>query len=327
MTAEHPPAQAVESGPSPGSSNMSLRQVPLPLTPLIGREREVQQARRLLRNPEVRLLTVTGAGGTGKTRLALQVAVDVQRHFPDGYCFVALAQCTTPEQVELNIAQALGLHVRRRREPFERLKTFLGDKHLLLLLDNFEQVLAAAPLLPRLLSACPQLKILVTSRAVLRVQGEYEFPVPPLPFPDLHHLPTPEAIAQYGAVTLFMQRVQAIKPDFQLTEDNARVIVEICACLDGLPLALELAAARIKLLPPQALLARLDHRLAVLTSRRRDVPLRQQTLRNTLTWSYDLLTAEEQRLFRRLSVFVGGSSLEAVESVCTAVGDLTTPVL
>jgi len=281
----------------------------------------------MLRDPKVRLLTVTGTGGIGKTRLALQVALDVQQAFPDGYCFVPLALSTTPQQAVLTIVQTLGLRETRKRQPFEQLKTFLSEKHLLLVLDNFEQVLAAAPLLPELLSACPELKILVTSRAVLRVQGEYELLVPPLPVPDLHHLPTPEAIAQYGAVTLFMQRVQAIKPDFQLTEDNARVIVEICACLDGLPLALELAAARIKLLPPQALLARLDHRLAVLTSRRQDVPLRQQTLRNTLTWSYDLLTAEEQRLFRRLSVFVGGSSLEAVESVCTAVGDLTTPVL
>src|SRR5205807_9081296 len=294
MSSKHSSKQTFEARRSAGSSHRQIHQVPLPFTTLIGRQHEVQQVCTLLMNPDVRLLTVTGPGGIGKTRLALQVALDVQHTFPDGYCFVPLAHIDTPQQAVLTIAQSLGLSETRKRLQFEHLKSFLRDKHLLLVLDNFEQVLAAAPLLPELLSACPELKILVTSRAVLRVQGEYELLVPPLPVPDLHHLPTPEAIAQYGAVTLFMQRVQAIKPDFQLTEDNARVIVEICACLDGLPLALELAAARIKLLPPQALLARLDHRLVVLTSRRQDVPLRQQTLRNTLTWSYDLLPAGEQ---------------------------------
>jgi predicted ATPase/DNA-binding CsgD family transcriptional regulator len=306
---------------------MPFRHVPLPLTPLIGREHEVQEACTRLRDPQVRLLTVTGPGGIGKTRLALQAAEDVQHAFADGYCFVPLAPITTPEQAVLTITRTLGLRETRKHLPFEHLQTFLRDKHLLLLLDNFEQVLAAAPLLPELLSICPTLKLLVTSRAVLRVQGEYELLVPPLPVPDLQSLSTREVIAQFAAVALFMQRAQAIQPDFQLTEDNARIIAEICVRLDGLPLALELAAARIKLLPPQELLARLDYRLAVLTSRRQDVPLRQQTLRNTLTWSFDLLTAEEQRLFQRLSVFVGGGTLEAVESVCAAVGDLNTAIL
>ncbi len=252
--------------------------MPHPLTALIGRAHEVQQAWTLLRNPGIRLLTITGPGGIGKSRLALQVAVDVQRDFADGYCSVELAHFTTPQQVGLSIAQALGLRV-RGREPFERLKTFLRERHLLLLLDNFEQVPAAAPLLPELLAACPQLKILVTSRAVLRVQGEFEFPVPPLSVPDLHHLPSLEALAHYGAVVLFVQRARAIARDFRLTEENAQDIAAICARLDGLPLAIELAAAHTKVLPPRLLLARLEKPLDVLTRGGPDLPVRQQTLR------------------------------------------------
>jgi predicted ATPase/DNA-binding CsgD family transcriptional regulator len=215
----------------------------------------------------------------------------------------------------------------RGRKPFEHLKTFLREKQLLFLLDNFEQVLAAAPLLPELLSACPQLKILVTSRVVLRVQGEFELLVPPLSLPNLQHLPTPEAIVQYGAVMLFIQRTQAIVPDFQVTEENASTIAAICARLDGLPLAIELAAAHMKLLSPGVLLSRLEKPLDVLTRGGRDVPARQQTLRNTITWSYALLSTEEQRVFRRLSVFAGGCTLEAAEVVCTAPGELTMSVM
>jgi len=327
MPTKHPSDVAFETGRAPASSNRQFRQVPLPYTPLVGREHEVHEACRMLRDPKVRLLTVTGTGGIGKTRLALQVALDVQQAFPDGYCFVPLALSTTPQQAVHTIAQTLGLRETRKRQPFEHLKTFLSEKHVLLVLDNFEQVLAAAPLLPELLSACPELKILVTSRAVLRVQGEYELLVPPLPVPDLHHLPTPEAIAQYGAVVLFMQRAQALQRDFRVTEENAGVIAAICARLDGLPLAIELAAAHSKLLPPGVMLSRLEKPLEVLTRGGPDVPVRQQTMRHTITWSYDLLSTEEQRLFRRLAVFVGGCTLEAAEAVCTAAGDVTSPVM
>ena len=327
MNAEHAPEQVVKSERSPGSSHMHFRQVPLPITPLIGREHEVQEACILLRNPEVHLLTITGPGGIGKTRLALQVASDVQWDFTDGYSFVALAHLTDPHQVALTIAQALGLPESKRREPFERLRTFLSKKHLLLLLDNFEQVLAAAPLLPELLSNCPQLKILVTSRAVLRVQGEYEFLVPQLPVPDPQLLLTPESIMQYGAVALFVQRAQAIQHDFRVTEENAHDIAAICARLGGLPLAIELAAAHIKLLTPRLLLSRLEKPLDVLTRGGPDLPARHQTLRDTIAWSYDLLSPEEQQAFRRLSVFVGGSTLEAAEAVCASPGGEASPVV
>ena len=327
MSSKHSSKQTFEARRSAGSSHRQIHQVPLPFTTLIGREHEVQQVCTLLMNPDVRLLTVTGPGGIGKTRLALQVALDVQHTFPDGYCFVPLAHIDTPQQAVLTIAQSLGLSETRKRLQFEHLQSFLRDKHLLLLLDNFEQVLAAAALLPELLSACPTLKILLTSRAVLRVQGEYEFLVPPLPVPDLHHLPTYETIEQFGAIMLFKRRAQAIQPDFQVTEENAGIIAAICVRLDGLPLAIELAAAYSKLLPPRELLSRLEKPLEVLTRGGPDAPDRQQTLRNTISWSYELLSTEEQRVFRRLSVFAGGCTLEAAEVVCTAPGDVTMPVM
>src|SRR5205807_355480 len=204
---------------------------------------------------------------------------------------------------------------------------FLRDKHFLLLLDNFEQVVSAAPDLAELLIACPKVKILVTSRAALHVQGEQEFPVPPLSLPKQAHLLASENLAQYAAVDLFVQRAQAVKPDFLFTEANAHAIAEICIRLDGLPLAIELAAARIKLLPPQALLQRLSRMLFVLTGGVQNVPARQQTLRNTIAWSYDLLDAAEQRLFQRLSVFVGSYTLDAVEAVCGVFADGTAHIL
>jgi predicted ATPase/DNA-binding CsgD family transcriptional regulator len=301
--------------------------VPTSFTSLVGREQDVAAICILLARPEVRLLTLLGVGGIGKTRLAIQVASQLRERFVAGVCFVGLATIRDPSLVISAIAHELGLQEGRAQPLEETVTTWLRDKHFLLLLDNFEQVVSAAPLLEDLLSACPGLVILVTSREVLRLSAEQLFPVPPLAVPDLIHRSEQEELAQYGAVALFLERARAIRPAFHLTPGNARPIAEICTRLDGLPLAIELAAARMNLLSPQALLARLSHRLQVLTGGVRDAPARQQTLRNTLQWSYDLLTAQEQRLFRRLCVFVGGCTLEAVEACCSALGDAAEPVV
>jgi predicted ATPase/serine/threonine protein kinase/DNA-binding CsgD family transcriptional regulator len=304
-----------------------FRNVPVPLTPLIGRELELQAARALLLRPEARLVTLTGSGGIGKTHLALTLANEVLEAFAQGVCFVSLADIDDPELVISAIAQSLGLQEKENRYPFEHLKTFLRDKQLLVLLDTFEQVLSAAPLLSELLSSCPQLKLLVTSRALLHLWGEYAFTIAPLETPDLRHLPERESLSRIASVTLFVQRTRAVLPWFQLTDENARDIAEICTRLEGVPLALELSAARCKLLSPRALLSRLEHRLQVLTGGRQDAPVRQQTLRNTLSWNYDLLSPDEQMLFRRLAVFVGGCSLQTAEAISAALGGMTTSVL
>src|SRR2546427_5173193 len=308
-------------------SHARFQNLPPLLAPLIGREQQEQAISALLLRPGIRLLTLTGAGGIGKTCLAQKVAADLISVFAHGACLVQLAPLSDFHLVIPTIAQTLGLRDVEERSLFESLKAFLQDKHLLLLLDNFEQVLEAAPALVELLLACPSSKILVTSRAVLHVEGEYEFSVPPLSLPDPHHLPGHEELAQYAAVALFVQRAQMVKPQLVLSEDNAAAIAQICIQLDGLPLSLELAAARIKLLSPQALLGRLNHRLAVLTGGRQDAPTRQHTLRDTISWSYDLLTVEEQRCFRRLAIFVGGCTLEAAEAVCSQAADLSPPAI
>jgi predicted ATPase/class 3 adenylate cyclase/tRNA A-37 threonylcarbamoyl transferase component Bud32 len=306
--------------------DVRLNNLSVQLNSLVGREQEVRQVSALLQRTDVRLVTLTGMGGIGKTRLGLQVATELLDVFADGTYFVSLVAITDPVMVIDTIAHLLGLehqHIGQRvpAEHMEYLKALLRDKHLLLLLDNFEQVLAAAPDLAELLIVCPHLKMLVTSRAVLHVQGEHEFPVPPLALPKRTQVAANDDLSHYAAVALFLERALAIKPDLAVTEANLQAIASICVHLDGLPLAIELAAARIKLFPPRALLQRMTHRLDVLTGGMQGVPARQQTLRHTIAWSYNLLDGEEQQLFRRLSVFAGSYTLEAVEALCSAFAD------
>src|SRR6266700_185383 len=300
------------------ASKRPFSELPIPLTTLIGREQERAALCTLLQRSEVRLLTLTGTAGVGKTCLALEVARELVHDFADGVYFISLAPLSDPAFVMPTIAHSMGLLESGSQSLLDLLRTSLHAKHRLLLLDNFEHVLTAAPLLAELLEACPALKLLVTSREVLRLRGEHQFAVLPLALPDPKRLPDDRSLIHVPAVDLFLQRAQATRADFHVTADNAATIAEICLRLDGLPLAIELAAARVKLLTPQALLARLDRRLHVLTGGARDLPLRQRTLRNTLAWSYDLLNLPEQQLFWRLSVFVGGCRLEGIEVVCAA---------
>jgi predicted ATPase len=304
--------------------------LPVQQTGFVGREKEVAAAKELLLRQGVRLVTVTGPGGIGKTRLATQVASGLVEHFPGGTHFVPLSALSDPDLVASVIAQALGIREAGGQSPLEILKRNLQDSlraPVLLLLDNFEHLVQAVPTVAEILAAGPNLKILVTSRAPLHLYGEHEFPLPPLTLPDSRSMPSVEVLSQCPAVALFVQRAAAARPDFELNRENASAVAEICARLDGLPLAIELAAARVKVLSPSSMLTRLASRLQLLTGGSRDLPRRQQTLRAAIDWGYDLLSAAEQKLFRRLSVFVGGCNLESVEAVCDTKGDLDLDLL
>lgn len=292
------------------------QRVPLQPTPLVGREHEEAAIAHLLQRSDVRLLTLVGPGGVGKTRLSVAVATHLAETFADGVAVVSLAAVREPALVATSIAQVVGLREEGSRPLGESLAAFLETKDMLLVLDNVEHLPGAAPLLADLLAACPALKLLVTSRAALRLRAEHEFVVPPLALPASDQQPSAAALTHYAAVALFVQRAQAARPDFALTDENAAAIAAICRRLDGLPLAIELAAARTKLLPPAALLERLDRRLALLTHGPSDLPARQQTMRAAIAWSYALLAPDEQVLFRRLSVFAGGCTVAAVEAIC-----------
>jgi predicted ATPase len=312
---EAEPAAPLESPIAPRAAAPVRPHLPMYGTRFIGRERDLAAVRERLLQPEVRLLTLTGPGGIGKTRVALQVAADLATTFADGVWFVPLAAVSDAHLVLAAIGRALGVTAAGSQEGIEAVRQAIGSGRVLLILDNFEQVVDGAPVVNQLIQACRNLKILVTSRAILRLYGEQEYPLAPLQLPDSRRLPPIDRLAEFDAVRLFVERAQAARSDFTLTSENAPAVVEICRRLDGLPLAIELAAARVKLLPPQALLQRLDHRLKLLTGGARDLPARQQTLRNAIAWSYDLLDPDEQHVIVQLSVFAGGCTLESAEAV------------
>jgi predicted ATPase len=315
LPGEFPPLRTLEVSPN---------NLPIQRTSFVGREREVTEAAKLLEG--TRLLTLTGPGGTGKTRLSLQVAAEAVERFPDGVYFVPLASVADPDLVPSAILTQLELH-QASGPPLDALCTYLADKRMLLVLDNFEQILLAAVQLAELLDRAQDLKVLVTSRAPLHIYGEQEFPVPPLGVPDPGRLPPLETLAEHEAVVLFVERARAAQPSFSLTEENAPAVAEISARLDGLPLAIELAAARVKLLPPRTMLTRMEHRLGLLAGGSRDLPTRQQTLRDAIAWSYDLLDEPSKRLLHRMAVFVGGAALDQAESVCGPPDELGADIL
>ena len=309
LPADFPPLKALDARP---------HNLPVQPSPLVGREHEIAALAALLRQDAVRLVTLTGPGGVGKTRLGLRVAAEVLHAYPDGVWHVRLSRLTDPALVIPTIAATLNVRESGGAPLADVLRASLRDKRLLLVLDNFEQVARAALDVADLLEACPGLAILVTSRVALHLRGEHEYALAPLALPDPRHPPAPERLSLYAAVALFIERARAAQADFAITNATAPAVAAICARLDGLPLAIELAAARVKLLPPPALLGRLDHSLPVLIGGARDMPEHQQTMRATLAWSEDLLRPEERRLFRRLAVFAGGGTLDAVEVVCAS---------
>jgi predicted ATPase/class 3 adenylate cyclase/Tfp pilus assembly protein PilF len=311
LASEFPPLKTLDTQPN---------NLPRLTTPLVGRAKEVEAVLAMLHRPNVALVTLTGPGGTGKTRLALQAGAEALDDFPDGVWFVELAALTEPNLVASTIAQALHVTEAPGKPLVDTLKEYLKEKWLLLILDNFEQLMEASGVVTAIVKAAPHVKVLTTSRVKLNIYGEHEYAVPPLSLPDVRqgHLPPIERLTQYEAVRLFIERAQASRADFEVTNENAPAVAEICVRLDGLPLAIELAAARIKMLPPQALLTRLSSRLKLLTGGSRDLPARQQTLRGAIEWSYDLLNEGEKQLFRRMAVFQGGRTLEGLEAVCNS---------
>jgi predicted ATPase/class 3 adenylate cyclase len=313
----------------PALKTLENRPTNLPVQPtaLIGREQELEQVRDLLLPDEVRLLTLTGPGGTGKTRLALQAAANLVEEYPGGVYFVSLAQISSAGLFVSTVAQTLGLREQPGEALLDTVGSYLYGKRMLLLLDNLEQISEAATEIAALLRAAVTLNVLATSRVPLRLSGERLYPVPPLALPDLSDPPDIDTLSQYEAVGLFIARAEAGRPDFTVTTHNAPAIAEICVRLDGLPLAVELAAARVRVLSPQAMLTRLDKRLKLLTGGSHDLDERQQTLRATIDWSYDLLSEPEQTLFARLGVFVGGCRLDAAEAVGDHDGDLGIDIL
>jgi predicted ATPase/DNA-binding CsgD family transcriptional regulator len=306
-----------------------LHNLPAQPTPILGREGDVRMVVDKLLRDDFRLVTLVGPGGVGKTRLAVQVAEEVAHHFADGVWFIALSTITDPALVVPTITQTLDLHSPPGQSlaALDLVKSGLRDCDTLLVLDNFEQLMPAGQAIADIMSSCPGIKVLATSRSPLQLRGEQEFPVPPLALPAAgNRVASVDALRQYSAVALFQERAVAVRPDFELTQTNADTVVEICARLDGLPLAIELVAARVKLLQPQAILPRLQKRLQLLTGGAQDLPGRQQTMRSAIDWSYGLLSPDEQQLFRGLSVFVGGWTLEAAETVCEP-GDFSGLVL
>ncbi|MGI8826775.1 MAG: ATP-binding protein [Chloroflexota bacterium] len=318
LPAGFPPLVSLVAAPS---------NLPVQSTPFIGREREVTEVSAILRRDEVRLLSLTGAGGAGKTRLALHVGAALLDDFERGVFFVQLATLAAPGSVISALASTLKIKEVAGQPLRESVYEYLADREILLVLDNFEHLLEDAPAVSDLLATCPHVRALVTSRAVLHLSVEHVYTIPPLSVPDLSHLPDVEAMSRYDAVELFVRRARAAKADFVLTRENVRDVAEICVRLDGLPLALELAAARVRAFPPHALARKLSSRLKLLTGGGRDLPARQQTLRSALDWSYGLLVESEQVLFARLSVFAGGCTVETAEEVCDPEGELDLDVL
>lgn len=299
------------------SASQPFYKVPRPLTPLLGREQELEEIKNRLLQQNVQLLTLLGTGGVGKTRVGIEVAAHVREYFSDGLCFVPLATVSDPALVVPTLAKALEVSESGKKPLVDQLKTFFSERHFLLLLDNFEHVMAATPFIEQVLEASPYLKIMVTSREPLHLPGEACFTIPPLPVPDLRQDPPYEDLVQTAAVALFVQRATARKSAFRVGPHNIQAIVKLCKQLDGLPLAIELAASHVEILPPQDLMGHAPTRLYWLRNHLRNAPVRQQTLSDTIKWSYELLSPQEQWLFRRLALFVGGVSLTTLEAFFT----------